>query len=69
MISSIPFAHFHNMYFLRSETLPSTCYILSYEYNIPFYSMISGYKYLKSHNIASVENFNQCTFFGRWSLL
>jgi len=32
------------VYFTGSETLPSTCYILSRETSIPFYSTSNGYK-------------------------
>jgi len=32
------------IYFIRSETLPSACYILSDETSIPFYSTSNGYK-------------------------
>jgi len=31
------------VYFMGSETLPSACYILSDESNIPFYSTSNGY--------------------------
>jgi len=30
------------IYFMESETLPSTCYMLSVEASIPFYSRVTG---------------------------
>jgi len=42
---------------MGSETLPSTCYILSDESSIPFYSTSNGYNYpeTKNHSSCSVE--------------
>jgi len=31
------------VYFIRSKTLPSSCYIFSGEYNIPFYTTSKAY--------------------------
>jgi len=40
----------HDIYFMGTETLPSTCYVLSDESSIPFYSTSHGYKY-RSYNL------------------
>jgi len=53
---------------MRSETLPSACYILSDESSIPFYSTSNGYKNLtnvfdlcRKHNLKLHPE--KCTFF------
>jgi len=33
-----------HIYFMESETLPSSCYIFSDESSVPFYSTSNGYK-------------------------
>jgi len=40
------------IYFMGSETLPSTCYILSDEASIPFYSTSNGCKYIHQVSVS-----------------
>jgi len=44
------------IYFMGSKTLPSTCYILSAESSIPFYSTNNGYN--KRNHVNKIN----CTF-------
>jgi len=43
------------IYFVGSETLPSTCYILSDESSLPLYSTSNWYKKGRDHEEASSE--------------
>jgi len=49
------------IYFIGSETLPSTCCILSEEYSIAFYSKSVGYTLMD--NIIGVFFFSFLTFY------
>jgi len=52
---------------MRSETLPSACYILSDESSIPFYSTSNGYKKVKrgARTDANLLSYILFSFYGR----